>query len=295
MTGRVSLKRDPEGIAELWLHDAEDRNTFTEAFIEELVARLAELAADSEARVCVVRGLPEVFSGGGSRGILLELAGGHMAANDIILSKLVLDLPIPTIAAAEGHAVGGGLALALCCDLLILARESRYGCSFMNMGFTPGMGTTRLLPDAVGERLAAEMMLGGQMLKGARFDGCPGVNYVLPRAEVHGKAMELARRIAEKPRFALELLKRQLSVRRRQGFEESRTSEAQMHQLCFSRPETAELIRREYVGFSSSVSQAAERQHAEPTPGRRSGAAPGRRSGAAPRRRSEAAKRLRKH
>jgi polyketide biosynthesis enoyl-CoA hydratase PksI len=244
---RVSLERAADGVALLGLHDAESKNTFTDQFIAELVARLGTLAADGEARVCVVRGLPEVFSGGGSRVMLEELLAGQIAASDIILPRLLLDLPIPTIAAAEGHAVGGGLALALCCDLLILARESRYGCSFMNMGFTPGMGTTRLLPDAVGERLAAEMMFGGQMLRGLRFEGSPGVNYVLPRAEVFPKALELARRIAEKPRHPLELLKRQLSVRKRQAFEESRTSEAMMHELCFARPETARLIREEYV------------------------------------------------
>ena len=106
---------------------------------------------------------------------------------------------------------------------------------------------TRLLPEAVGEQLAAELMFAGEMVKGARFERCPGVNHVLPRAEVMPRALALARRIAEKPRFALELLKRHLSTGRRQRFEEARVSEAAMHQVCFARPETAERIREAYV------------------------------------------------
>jgi polyketide biosynthesis enoyl-CoA hydratase PksI len=242
----VTLTRDSDGIATLALADAEHRNAFRGPLIDELCARLDELARDEQTKVCLFRGLPEVFCAGADESLLLELAAGTMPPTDIVLPKLVLDLPIPTIAAMEGHAIGGGLALGLCCDVVLLARESRYGCSFMNMGFTPGMGTTRLLEVAVGEYLAAEMQLGGQLFKGTHFEGRTGVNYVLPRAEVWPRALEVARRIAEKPRFALALLKRTLSLRRRQAFEESRGTEAMMHELCFARPETAERIRESY-------------------------------------------------
>jgi polyketide biosynthesis enoyl-CoA hydratase PksI len=242
----VTLERDGDGIATIALVDSEHKNAFREPFIDELCARLDELQADEQARVCLLRGLPEVFCAGADESLLLELAAGTMAATDIVLPKLVLDLPIPVIAAMEGHAIGGGLALGLCCDVVLMARESRYGCSFMNMGFTPGMGTTRLLDVAVGEYLAAEMMYGGQLFKGSHFADRAGVNYVLPRAELWPRALEVARRIAEKPRFALSLLKRTLSLRRRQAFEESRGVESMMHELCFARPETAEQIRESY-------------------------------------------------
>jgi len=147
--------------------------------------------------------------------------------------------------------VGGGLALGLCCDLVLMARESRYGCSFMNMGFTPGMGITRLLQLAVGEYMANEMMYGGQFFKGAHFETSAGINYVLPQAKVERKALQLARRIAEKPRAALVTLKSYLSLPRRQAFEETRTIESFMHQLCFARPETAERIRENYAPAAS--------------------------------------------
>lgn len=246
MSERVSLERVEEGIALLHLHDESGRNAFDAAFIAELVEGLGRLARDGEARVGLLRGLPDVFCAGASEETLLELARGEMNASDIVLPKLVLDLPIPVIAAMEGHAVGGGLALGLCCDVVLMARESRYGCSFLNMGFTPGMGTTRLLQHAVGEYVANEMMLGGELFKGSRLAGFPAINYVLPREQVWPKALQVARRIAEKPRSALESLKGYLSLPRRQAFEETRTVESLLHRLSFAQPGVAEQIQDYY-------------------------------------------------
>ncbi|MFH1131596.1 MAG: polyketide synthase [Pseudomonadota bacterium] len=248
MSERVALQQVEEGIVVLSMQDAGGNNAFSEAFLEELVEQLKVVGENPHIRVCVFRGLPEVFCAGAHQDLLLELVkGGSMTSSDIILPGLVLDLPVPTIAAMEGHAVGGGLALGLCCDVLVMARESRYGCSFMNMGFTPGMGTTRLLQFAVGEYLANEMMYGGQMFKGTRFAGCAGVNYVLPRAEVFDKAMHVAKRMAEKPRFALQALKKWLSVPRREAFERARKVEANMHGICFAEPEAGQRIRENYA------------------------------------------------
>jgi polyketide biosynthesis enoyl-CoA hydratase PksI len=128
-----------------------------------------------------------------------------------------------------------------------MGRESRYGCNFMDMGFTPGMGTTGLLQLAVGEYVAAEMMFGCQYFKGSHFEGRGGINYVLPREKVLKKAMSVAQRMSDKPRFALALLKRSLSLGRRRAFEDARTVESMMHEICFAHPETSERIRENYT------------------------------------------------
>lgn len=247
MSSRVNLYKDEDGVALLTMQDKDQKNTFYDAFVHELLENLEKLAQDPEVKVCVFRGLPDVFCAGAHPDLLQDLVSGRMASTDLLLPAAILDLPIPTIAAMEGHAVGGGLTFALCCETVLMARESRYGCTFMNLGFTPGMGTTRLLQYAFGEYIANEMMFGGQMLKGSHFEGRSLVNYVLPRTEVLPKAMELAARMAEKPRYVLEMLKRQLSLGRRQTFEEARTEENFMHQICFAHPETADLIRQNYT------------------------------------------------
>ncbi len=235
-----------DGIAELWLCDAGDNNVFSRAFVDELLARMGELSRDDTAKVCVVRGLPEVFCAGGDRGLLLELAEGSLPPYDLELTRTLLELPIPTIAAMEGHAVGGGLTFGLACDMVVMAQESRYGTNFMDLGFTPGMGTTRLLQFAMGEYVAAEMMYGCQYFKGRQLEGKAQINAIVPKAEVLAKARKIAARFTDKPRFAIEMLKRQLALPRRLAFEEARTSEALMHQVCFAAPETRERIRERY-------------------------------------------------
>jgi len=245
----ASLTCEDEGIAVLRLQDATNKNTLNRALIPQLTRRLREMAADRAIKVAIFRGLPEVFCAGADRELLLELSTGKTAAKDIILPRLVLDLPFPTIAAMEGHAIGGGLALGLCCDMVLMARESRYGCSFMNLGFTPGMGITRLLQLAVGEYIANEMLYGGQLFRGSHFQNTATTNYILPKAKVYSKAYHLAQRIAEKPRFALEALKGYLSLPRRRAFEETWTVETLMHQRCFAQPGAHERILENYACF----------------------------------------------
>lgn len=242
----IDLSVDESGIAVLHMRDETGKNAFSRTFVEQLLEKLAALS-DEKVKVCIIRGLDEVFCAGGDREVLLDLAEGRVAPYDLLLTRSLLEVPVPTIGAMAGHAVGGGLIFGLCCDVVLMGKESRYGCNFMDMGFTPGMGTTGLLQAAVGEYLAAEMMLGCQYFRGSHFEGRSNVNYVLPRDKVLDKAMSVARRFADKPRFALTLLKRSLSLPRRKAFEDARTVESMMHEICFAHPETSERIRENYT------------------------------------------------
>ena len=249
-TPAVRLDVDDRAIATITMTDASGKNAMSAAFVRELSDALERLAACSDVRVTVLLGLPDVFSSGASREILEAILDGKLAPSEILLPKAVLDLPMPVIAAMEGHAVGGGLALGLCADIILIGRESSYGCNFMNLGFTPGMGTTRLLEHVLSPAIAHEMMYTGQFFHGAHFEGRSGFNYILPRAQVRPKAMDLAARIAEKPRIAVEALKRVLSMPKRQAFEASRTAEAMLHAITFAGPDVRRLIEENYAGPS---------------------------------------------
>ena len=244
---RVNLERDADGVAVLQIHDPEQHNALSEELVRDLEERFAELDADRQAKVAILRGLPDVFCAGGPRSLLTRLAAGGVAPTDILLTRALLEVRVPTIAAMEGHAIGGGLTLGLACDLVVMAAESRYGLTFLELGFTPGMGTTRLLQGAVGEAFAAELMYGCERARGRRFQGCPGVNAVVPKDDVLARARSLADRIAEQPGHALDLLKRSLSLRKRLAFEEARTMESMMHESCFARPGIAARIAEQYV------------------------------------------------
>lgn len=230
------------GVGHLVMADASGRNEMTATFVEELVAALREAAAWPDLRALVLVGHTEIFSSGASLGMLRELVAGGVAPADILLAKAVLDFPVPVVAAMAGHAVGGGFALGLAADMPIIARESRYGASFMNMGFTPGMGMIRLLEHVVSPAMAHELLYTGEARKGAAFQGRSGFSAILPRDEVLDYADSLARRIAEKPRKALSLLKRSLTLSRRRAFEETHTLESLMHEVTFAAPEALSRI-----------------------------------------------------
>ena len=234
---------DEGGIRVIQLDDAAGRNSLNEAMVDAL---LEALKIPDDTRCVVLTGLPDVFCAGASQDLLRRLAKGNIHPTDIWLAKAILDLPVPSIAAMSGHGIGGGLALGVACDLVVMAKESRYGCSFLDLGFTPGMGLTKLLEHVLSTAMAHELLYTGENKKGASFEG-KGVNYVLPRDEVLPKAMDLAARIADKPRYALETLKRTLSIGRRQAFEQTRTTEALMHEVCFAQPEVKRRIEDNYA------------------------------------------------
>lgn len=242
----VSLEKGGHGVYLLRMQDAVQKNTFTDPFVQAFIASIDELQGITEAKVVLLVGLPEIFCAGASKESLLQLCEGKLRIKDLVLSERVINIPVPTIAVMEGGALGGGLVLGLCCDMVIMAERSMYGANFTTYGFTPGMGCTRLLEGLVGPYVAKEMMFTGKMYKGRTFKERGILNYVLPRQEVFPKALELAETIAEKPRQTLEILKDTLNLDKRKALEEARLQEDLMHALCFTNPELKDQIARLY-------------------------------------------------
>ena len=146
------------GIGHLTLADPVSGNALGEEMVRALTSALDRCGRDTEIKVVVMTALGDTFSAGAPVEFLTRLADGDLRSSDILLPRALLECPVPVIAAMAGAAVGGGFALGLAADIVCIARESRYGFTFMNMGFTPGMGTTALcthvLSPAVGARAA---------------------------------------------------------------------------------------------------------------------------------------------
>jgi 4-carboxy-3-alkylbut-2-enoyl-[acp] decarboxylase len=243
MSGDItSLAVDPSGVAVLAMEDSARKNALSTAMVRELEDRCDAIRGDDRIKAIVFRGLDDYFSTGADKNTLEEILAGRVTPRDLLLPRALLDIPVPVIAAMEGHALGGGLAIAVCADITIAARESRYGATFMQYGFTPGLGLTRLLEQVVGTALASEMLLTGRTFRGSHFERRGLFNYVLPKSEVMAKAHTLAVVVAEKPRTALVALKTTLSARKRAMFEAARAAESTMHALTFNTLETRQLI-----------------------------------------------------
>ncbi len=232
-----------EGVAFVELADPESGNALSATLVNELEQCLRAIGGDESVRAVVLSGRGESFCSGAPLELLEQLCDGEVSPTEILLPARLLELPVPMVVAATGHAVGGGFALAMAADIVVLASECRYGFNFTDLGFTPGMGTTRLAESVLGPALARELLLTGELRRGSEF---ASIVPTRPRAEVLAHASDLARRIADKPRHATSLLKRALSARRRTAFEEALACESLMHQVTFADPATRERIRERH-------------------------------------------------
>jgi polyketide biosynthesis enoyl-CoA hydratase PksI len=247
MSDIMEVRGNNDGVVFLKLNDQRRKNTFTDDFIDRFLASLKQIEEKGDTKVLVIHGLADVFCAGADKKNLLALCDGVVHVKDLAVSRRILELPFPVIAAMEGHAVGGGLMLAVCCDMVVAARESRYGASFMELGFTPGMGCTQLLELMVGPYVAAEMMFTARLFKGSELaTKAVGINAIVPRAEVMKTATDMAQRIGEKNREPLYLLKYALASRRKKMLVDAQVDEDLMHRISFAFPQTRANIENMY-------------------------------------------------
>lgn len=250
MGDRLSLTPHPADprIGVLSMHDTQSKNTFVDAFVEEFMEILETLQKNKTYRVILLTGLNDVFCAGASKEALMSIFGGELEVKDLALSELLLNVPVPVIAAMEGAALGGGFVVALCCDIVLMNEKKMYGTNFTNMGFTPGMGATRLLQGLVGDYVANEMMFRGRLMKGREFRGRTLINYILPGEEIMDKALDIALDIVEKPSKTIQILKYSVSLTKRKLLLDARVHEDFMHKISFASEEVKQIIERMYNG-----------------------------------------------
>lgn len=104
----------------------------------------------------------------------------------------LVDLPVPVIAAVNGHAYAGGLELALSCDFIYASKSARFALTEVTLGIMPGAGGTQHLPRAIGERRAKEIIMTGRPFDAERAYGWGLVNEICEPADVLARAMETA-------------------------------------------------------------------------------------------------------
>lgn len=245
MSSVVTLTME-KGIATVQLLDRESRNTFSHAFIQGLIETFQALNTHDEIKVVVIHGFDNYFCCGGTQEELLSLQSGKTTFTDLGFYRLLLDCPIPTIAAMQGHAIGGGLAFGCYADLMILAEECIYSTNFMKYGFTPGMGATYMIPKKFGETIGHELLYTAETYFGGilKSKGIPIP--VVGKANVISTAMQLAEQLADKPRYSLKLLKAHLTHEIQQKLPQIIEQELMMHQETFMRPEVKARIAERF-------------------------------------------------
>jgi enoyl-CoA hydratase/carnithine racemase len=187
-------------------------NLVTRELTEQLGVALGRLGAADDVRAVVVSGRGDrAFCAGSHIGEFEELRG-RVAEGKLLKEKLVYrqlaDLPMPTIAAIEGDALGGGLELALCCDLRIASARARLGMPEVRLAVIPGSGGTQRLPRIVGPAWAKELILTGRIIDADEAARIGLVNQVVPAGEARAAADALAEEIAARGPLAVREAKR---------------------------------------------------------------------------------------
>lgn len=178
----------------------------------ELLECVEEIAADLEIRCLILYGAGgRAFSVGADIKEFPEITarrqGRQHAMQEHALYNRLDFFPVPTIAAIEGHCLGGGMELALSCDLRVASDISRLGLPEVKLGVFPAGGGTERLPRLVGESRARELIYTGEPVDAAEAFRIGLVNRIVPAGQALTAAQTLGRTIAEKAATTLRTVK----------------------------------------------------------------------------------------
>lgn len=205
--------RKEDNVAWLTLNRPSNRNALSPALLGQLSETCAALASDEDTRVVVVRGAGGVFSAGADlMGFMASMHGDDPeAAADVgrLASEALMTLPQVTVAAIEGHCVGGGLVLASCCDLRWVDAKAWFSAPELDLGVPLAWGGLERLVAVLGDTLATEMVFTCRRLDAQEAHAVGFVSAPI-RENFDEEIRERVAKLAAKPLGVLRTTKRQL-------------------------------------------------------------------------------------
>jgi len=217
-----------DGVATLTMNRPEARNALTGEMLAALSEAAARLAADPRVRVVVLTGAGSAFCAGGDvKGFAADTSRGagvgggsgpsfeqrlHGLRTGMELSRILYEMPKPTLAVIPGPAAGAGLSMALACDMRIATHEAKLTTAFSKVGLSGDYGGSYFLTHLVGAAKARELYFTADVITGAEAAALGIVNRAVTAAELPQAAADLARRLANLPTVAIGHMKRNLNV-----------------------------------------------------------------------------------
>jgi enoyl-CoA hydratase len=212
MEGKFIHTKVEDGIG--WIEIAKPKaNTYDHAMMLELDSAINEMRFNDEARVLILASaVPNFFSAGADIEMLKKSQPDYKAMFCLhcqeTLNKFA-STPKLVIAAINGHCVGGGLEIALSCDLRMMAKDSgKIGLPEVTLGVLPGTGGTQRLPRLIGTSRALDLMITGRTISPDEALQIGLVNYVWPQEMFQQQVTDYAKALAHGPSRAVSLIKR---------------------------------------------------------------------------------------
>ena len=211
-----------ENIGILTINRPEALNALNSTVIGDLEQAITEVEKDAELGALIITGEGRSFVAGADIGeqLPLDVAGGRKwGQRGSALMRRIEKLEIPTIAAVNGFALGGGCELAMSCDIILAAgpnAEGKGGAKFgqpeVGLGITPGFGGTQRMARIIGTGAAMELIYTADTIDAQKAKEIGMVNYVVPAEELMDKTMEMAHKICKNAQKAIRVSK--MAIRR---------------------------------------------------------------------------------
>jgi len=208
--GRVKCEiRDRVAIVSVGRPEA--LNALNREIVDEIEAVIDELAADESVMAVVIGGTENFAAGADIKGLIeCDSEKARAFAFHDSYNK-IMNLPVPTVAAIDGYALGGGLELALACDMRIATESAKMGLPEINLGIMPGASGTIRLPRLVGYAKACELILSGAVINAQEAEKIGLVNQIVPKEELMPTAMKWCQKFAAKGRISLVTAKKTIA------------------------------------------------------------------------------------
>src|SRR3989454_3348049 len=215
------LESVKDGVAVLTLNRPERLNAMSGPMLDALLEALPRLAADAAVGVVVLTGAGRGFCAGGDVKAMAEGREfaetgledkAHGLRSKMEVSRLLHEMPKPTIAMVRGAAAGAGLSLALACDLRIACDNARFGTAFARVGYSGDFGGSYYLTQLVGTAKARELYYTAELVDAAQALELGLVNRVVADDRLEEETLLLAAKIARGPRVAYRYTKRNLNA-----------------------------------------------------------------------------------
>jgi enoyl-CoA hydratase len=234
-----------DGVATLTLNRPTKLNAVNDAMREALAQRVQEINRDPGVRVVVVRGAgSRAFSAGSD---IYETSGRTPVEKrdtvEMEAPHLLRRCLKPVVAMIRGYALGGGLELALACDLRVASENAQFGLPEVTLGWIPGAGGTQYLPRLVGRGMAAYLLYTGERIDATQAKAAGLVDVLVPDDTLEAETARVAGLIARNRLEALVLLKSALRMADRASADVGVDYERELISLCYSFPDREARIR----------------------------------------------------
>lgn len=236
-----------EGVGTIIMNRPDRLNAFDVDMLREMTEAAQQLIADQAVRAIVLTGSGRGFCAGadldrleGTGGRIDEAGAMALVRTGSELVQLLHRAPKPVLASLNGPAAGGGVGLALACDLRIAAESASMGLVFHRLGLHPDFGTSWFVPRLAGSAAALELLWTPKMLPAARCKELGLVNRLVADEHLAHETAAWAARLAALPPIAARLAKRAVREAESTTLAESLIIEARHCQECFSSADAAE-------------------------------------------------------